>query len=149
MAIYLLQHGKALSKEQDPARPLSEEGRAQTTRIAEVAAVYQVPVARIEHSGKLRAEQTGEIVAAHTKPADGVGSRDGIAPKEDVTALDLDPRSNLMLVGHLPFMERLIGWLTVGDPEQRPFKMQRGGIVCLDRDGRGWHIKWALMPEVG
>ena len=147
--IYLAQHGRALTKEQDPARPLSEEGRAQTTRIAEVAAAYRVPVSRIEQSGKLRAQQTAEIMAEHLKPPGGVAARAGMTPKGDVTVLDLDSASELMLVGHLPFMERLIGWLTVGDPEQRPFKLQGGGIVCLDRDERGWHVKWALMPEVG
>ena len=148
MAVYLVQHGKASPKEQDPSRPLSEEGRAQTTRIAEVAAVYHVPVARIEHSGKLRAQQTAAIMVEHLKPSDGVGVCVGLAAMDEVAALDLQSASNVMLVGHLPFMERLIGHLTVGDAQQRPFKMQGGGIVCLDRDERGWHIKWALMPEV-
>ena len=150
MATYLVQHGKALSKAQDPTRPLSDEGRAQTRRIAEVAAGYGVRVARIEHSGKLRAEQTATIIAEQLRPPGGVGQRDGLAPNDDVVpvAAAADPGSDLMLVGHLPFMERLVGQLVVQDADRRPFKFQGGGIVCLDRDERGWHIRWTLMPEI-
>jgi phosphohistidine phosphatase len=151
MAIYLVQHGAALSKEQDPERGLSEEGKADTARIAEVAAGYGVRVGRIEHSGKKRAQQTAEIIAQHLKPASGVQSREGLAPMDDVApvAAALDPASDLMLVGHLPFMERLAGQLIVGDPERRVFKVQGGGILCLDRDERGWHVRWGLMPRIG
>jgi phosphohistidine phosphatase len=151
MALYLVQHGQALSKEHDPERGLSEEGRAETERIAQVAAQYRVHVSRIEHSGKTRARQTAEILAAHLSPAEGPDPREGIAPLDDVTAVaaQLDPTSDLMLVGHLPFLERLVGVLIAKVPELRVFKMQGGGILCLDRDDRGWHIKWALMPRVG
>jgi phosphohistidine phosphatase len=150
MAIYLVQHGKALAKAVDPERGLSDEGRGDTTRIAEVAAGYGVAVSRIEHSGKKRARQTAEILAEHLSPAGGVTQREGIAPMDDVApvAAELDPASNLMLVGHLPFMERLAGQLIAGDPELRVFKVQGGGILCLDRDDRGWHVRWALMPHV-
>ncbi len=40
MALYLVQHGKSLSKDQDPQKGLSEEGAVETRRIAEVAANY-------------------------------------------------------------------------------------------------------------
>jgi phosphohistidine phosphatase len=113
MAIYLVQHGEALPKEQDPERSLSETGRAETRRIAEVAAGYNVRVNKIEHSGKKRAQQTAEIVGELLKPEQGVTQRDGLAPKDDVQAItgSLVAGSNLMLVGHLPFVERLVGQL--------------------------------------
>lgn len=145
MAIYLARHGEA---EHDA---LTVQGRAEVTRIAEVAAGYQVPVQRIEHSLKHRARQTAEIMAAHLSPAGGTGERAGIAPLDDVApvAAALDPASDLLLVGHLPFMERLIGALIAGDAGLRVFKVQAGGLICLDRDEAGWHIRWALMPRVG
>ncbi len=40
MAIYLVQHGKSLSKDIDPEKGLSEEGISEVQRIAEVAAGY-------------------------------------------------------------------------------------------------------------
>lgn len=151
MAIYLVQHGEALPKEQDPQRGLTETGRSETRRIAEVAAGYSVRVARIEHSGKRRALQTAEIIAALLHPEQGLDERQGLAPKDDVrpVAASLEPASNLMLVGHLPFMERLLGQLVVADPERRLFKFQGGGIICLDRGEAGWQICWALMPRIG
>lgn len=145
MAIYLARHGEA---EHDA---LTEQGRAEVTRIAEVAAGYKVRVQRIEHSHKHRALQTAEIMAAHLRPAGGTGERGGIAPLDDVApvASALDPASDLMLVGHLPFMERLIGALIAADAGLRVFKVQAGGLICIDRDEAGWHICWALMPRVG
>ena len=56
-----------------------------------------------------------------------------------------------MLVGHLPFMERMTSYLIIGSTEPPLFKFQNGGIVCLDRlpeTGR-WVIKWTLMPNIG
>lgn len=151
MAIYLVQHGEALPEAQDPERGLSELGRAETRRIGEVAAGYHVRVAKIEHSGKKRARQTAEIFAELLRPRRGVGERGGLAPKDDVlpVAAALEPASDLMLVGHLPFMQRLLGQLVVGDPGRRLFQFQGGGIVCLDRDEMGWFIRWTLMPRIG
>jgi phosphohistidine phosphatase len=151
MAVYLVQHGEALPEAQDPERSLSETGHSETRRIAEVAASYRVQVARIEHSGKKRAQQTAQILADALHPAGGVGERQGLSPKDDVrpVATSLDASSNVMLVGHLPFMERLVGQVVVGDPDRRLFKFQGGGIVCLDRDEAGWYIRWTLSPRIG
>ena len=66
-------------------------------------------------------------------------------------AAALDPGSNLMLVGHLPFMERLTAFLITGSFEKPVFKFQNSGIVCLDKDPatESWVIKWTLMPHIG
>ena len=54
MALYLAQHGKSLSKDVDPDQGLSDEGKADVRRIADVASGYGVTVSRIAHSGKKR-----------------------------------------------------------------------------------------------
>lgn len=153
MALYLVQHGKNLSKDVDPDKGLSDEGIADVKRIADVAKGYGVQVNAIAHSGKKRAQQTADLFAEALSPSGGVGSREGLGATDDVTAAaqQLKAGENLMLVGHLPFMEKLTGYLTAGDPETRVFKFQNGGIVCLDADpdGDGWVVKWALMPDIG
>jgi phosphohistidine phosphatase len=66
-------------------------------------------------------------------------------------AASLVSGDELMLVGHLPFMERLTSLLTTGSPEHRVFKFQNSGIVCLDQEpgSPAWFIKWTLMPTIG
>lgn len=153
MALYLVQHGACFPKERDPQRGLTPEGRADVERIASVAAGYGVRPARILHSGKHRAQQTAELIAAHLAPPCGVDARSGIDPLDDVEAVarDVDPLAGVMLVGHLPFIERLAALLVTGDAERPAFRFQNGGIVCLDLhpDTGTWVIHWALMPHVG
>lgn len=153
MALYIVQHGKSLSKDIDPEKGLSDEGRAEVEHIAEVAKTYGVRVAQIKHSGKKRAQQTAEIFASAFTPELGVKTIDGINPMDDVSTFSdgIDFGADIMLVGHLPFMERLISYLIAGSIERPVFKLQNGGILCLDRDQNSGSpvIKWALMPKIG
>ncbi len=152
MSIYLVQHGKNRSKDVDPDKGLSDEGRNEVERIATVAKGYGVPVGGIIHSGKTRARQTAEIFAQALAPAEGTSAADGMGPLDDVEAFaeGLDPASNRMYVGHLPFMEKLAALMVTGGSERPVFKFQNGGIVCLDREPEAdtWVIRWALMPKI-
>ena len=58
MAIYLVQHGHCLSKQEDPEKGLSAQGVTDVKSIARVAAGYGIEVNLILHSGKKRALQT-------------------------------------------------------------------------------------------
>ena len=152
MALYLVQHGKSLPKEQDPDQGLSKEGIAETERIANLAKDYGISVSQIRHSVKTRARQTAEIFAHALKPENGIQEVSGIKPMDDVTAVaaDIDPTGNIMLVGHLPFMERLTAFLVTGSIDRPVFKFQNSGIVCLDKDPatQAWVILWSLMPVI-
>lgn len=154
MPLYLVQHGKCLPREVDPDRPLSPEGKGEVRRIAGVAGGYGVNVSRILHSGKMRARETAEILAGILRPEDGMGETSGLDPLDDPAdwAAAADPAGRLMLVGHLPFMERLAALMVTGSPARPVFRFQNGGIVCLDiypGTARDWVIQWALMPHVG
>ncbi len=153
MALFLVQHGKSLSKDVDPDQGLSEEGVAETKRIAEVAKGYNVNVKGIRHSVKTRARTTAEIFAAALNPAEGIQEITGIKPMDDVVAIteSIDSQANTMLVGHLPFMERITSFPITGSIENPVFKFQNSGIVCLDQDPetKSWFIKWTLMPNIG
>lgn len=151
MAVYLVQHGQSLPKEKDPAKGLSETGRKETMKIADVALMYQVPVSKIVHSGKARAEQTARIFRDILKVAAPLEKTDGIGPLDDLNDLEsrIDPASDMMIVGHLPYMERLVSFLTAGNPDRRVIRFQNSGIVCLDCDEKGWFIKWTLNPHIG
>ncbi len=153
MAFFLVQHGKSLPKDIDPEKGLSDEGIADVKRIVEVAKAYNVHVSSIKHSGKKRARQTAEFFAADLEPEGGVGEISGISPLDDVAsfAASINSQEELMLVGHLPFMERLTSYMITGSSEKPVLKFQNGGIVCLDKDpgSNSWVIKWTLMPHIG
>jgi len=153
MALFLVQHGKSLPKDKDPKKGLSESGIQETERIAQVAKGYGVHVSGIAHSGKTRARQTADILGSFLNPEGGLEAISGLNPLDDVTAVAdvLDSTEDRMLVGHLPFMERLTAYLITGSVERPVFKFQNSGIVCLDNapDTESWVIKWALMPHIG
>jgi phosphohistidine phosphatase len=151
MAVYLVQHGKSLPKEKDPAKGLSDTGRQETLKIAEVAKMYQVTASKIVHSGKTRADQTAQIFREILEVDAPLEKLDGIGPIDDVTDLGnrIDPESSMMVVGHLPYMERLVSFLTAGNPDLHVIRFQNSGIVCLDLDENGWYIKWTLNPNIG
>ena len=69
---------------------------------------------------------------------------------DDVKGLGgrLDPDASHMIVGHLPYMEKLVSYLTSGREAPKVLKFQNSGIVCLDRDESGWFIRWTLNPNI-
>ena len=150
MAIYLAQHGKAASKDVDPQRGLTPDGVAETDRVASLLARSNLILDVIWHSGKTRASQTADIFAAALNPTDGVTSRDGMDPVDEVASLadSLPTDRHELYVGHLPFMERMVSYLITGTADGRVVKFQYSGVVRLDWDseGRRWVIGWTLFP---
>jgi phosphohistidine phosphatase len=118
MALYLVQHGKSFSKKADPEQGLSDEGIAEVMRIAEVAEGYRVRVGSIRHSPKVRAVQTAEILQQALHPLGVMEVMEGLKPLDDVTcvASEIINKDDVMLVGHLPFMERLVSYLIIPCP---------------------------------
>ena len=151
MSIYFSQHGKSASKDVDPQRGLTLDGAAEVTRVAGMLSEAGVAVDVIWHSGKARASQTAEIFAASLNPDAGVKSRDAIGPLDDVESLagNLPKDRNEMIVGHLPFMERIVSYLVAGDPDGRVIVFQNGGVVRLDWDAEGqrWVIGSTVFPD--
>ncbi|MFQ5789328.1 MAG: phosphohistidine phosphatase SixA [Acidobacteriota bacterium] len=150
MELYLVQHGEAMTKDQNPERPLTEQGMATARRVAALASRLGVQVAEIRHSEKLRAVQTAQVfeqaLGAPCKQAPGLTPNDDINPVRREVA---SRPGNLMLVGHLPFLSRLAGALLAQDESLPVVGFQMAGLVRVDRreDGR-WSLRWLLPPEV-
>lgn len=152
MKMYFVQHAQAKAEEEDPDRPLTETGRKDIRKSAELAANLGVAVEKILHSGKLRAKQTAEILGGILKPEKGVVQHSGLGPVDDVqpVAEELDTSTqSMMLVGHLPFLEKLTGLLVAGDRELPVVAFQNAAVVCLQKGGIRWQISWILTPEMG
>jgi phosphohistidine phosphatase len=152
MHLYLVQHGAAKSEAEDPHRGLTDEGRRDVERIAHSLAPLRLGLDRIEHSEKLRARQTAEILAARLRPAEGTHGIAGLAPHDDVepVCVRLQQESkNLMLVGHLPHLSHLASRLLGLDRNHAVVRFQMTGVVRLDRDEAGqWEVRWVFPPEL-
>jgi phosphohistidine phosphatase len=152
MQLYLMQHGAAKSEAEDPQRRLTDAGAKTVERVAEYVASVPLHVDRIEHSGKERARQTAEIVAAHLHPSEGTRRVAGLAPNDDVGPMHerlQNEASSLMIVGHLPYLSRLLSVLLGVQPERTLVSFQMGGVVRMERDtNREWRLRWILVPEL-
>ena len=82
MFLYLVQHADAKREEEDPARPISEKGLEDITRVASYVSLLNIPVSEIFHSTKLRAKQTA---GSYPKPetCEGMSETDGLSPLDD------------------------------------------------------------------
>lgn len=150
MKLYLVQHGHAVPEEENPERPLSEKGRTDVARMAEFLGAWGVRVAKIVHSGKTRARQTAEILAPELGASDkvemaaGLNPGDPVAPRADRVA---EWSEDCMLVGHQPFMGRLVALLVAGRDDPEIVRYQPGSVVCVERSPEGiWAITSMVRP---
>lgn len=152
MKLYLVQHGDAVPKETDPERPLSDQGRQDVQSLAAVLKRAGIAVQRLLHSGKHRAEQTAHILAAAVLEQGAAQAVPGIAPGDDATVFAQTVNGwdrDTLVVGHLPFLARLVALLLCGDPGRELVCYRPGSVVCLERSASGgWCVNWMLRPEL-
>lgn len=154
MHIYLVQHGAAVPKDEDPERPLSDSGSNDIKRMASFLARSRVSATRVIHSGKLRALETALLLAKVLGTGNLVEEvASGLAPNnstdEVFEAID-GWTEDTIVVGHLPFMSKLVSRLVTGNENETVMHFKPGSIACLERgeNGSGWTVNWHLRPEL-
>lgn len=152
MKLYLVQHGEACAKEVNPHRPLTEQGKDDCEQLAKFLNRAGIKVERVIHSGKLRAVQTAECLANAIAPDVELESSGLINPDDNPKAFDWQSESwdrDTLIVGHLPFMTKLVSHLVIEDEANSITAYRPGSIVCLEHasDGR-WQINWMIRPEL-
>jgi phosphohistidine phosphatase len=152
MRLYLMQHGKPVIEEVNPARPLSDQGRGDVKKIAEFLKRVGVNVPVIFHSGKTRAKETAEIVAATLGQHIKVEERPGVSPLDNVRRIADEihtSRGDIFIAGHLPHLAKLTAFLVTANEMIPVARFQQGGVACLERDDAGkWMIAWMVVPDV-
>jgi phosphohistidine phosphatase len=152
MRLYLVQHGAALGKEIDPQRPLSDTGREEVQALAGVLRDAGVRVERVWHSGKTRAEQTAQLLAKAVLTRGKIEKVGGIGPEDDVAGFVSDAdvwEHDTLVVGHLPFLSRLVARLVAGDTEREIVAFLPGSLICLERrEVDRWIVLWMLRPDM-
>jgi len=151
MKVYLMQHGKPVTKEVDPDRPLSEQGRKDIEMMAKFLTRRRVDIQRIFHSGKTRARQSAETLMRGLELEIAPLEITGLSPMDPVKGTaDMINNSemNVMLVGHLPHLSKLSSLLVCGSETASIVNFQQGGLLCLEGSGNEWSIAWMLIPEI-
>ena len=137
MDLWLVRHGEAVPENVDPSRPLSAEGFRSISEVASVLACRMGNLELAAASGKRRARQTAEIMAAAAGyPSDRVAETatlsPGAAPEAFLEFLEEHKdKGNILCAGHLPSIAIIASFLlSAGDPVRLVFNP---GTVCRIR----------------
>lgn len=156
MFVYLVRHGHAVEGAVDSARPLSPHGRHEVQSVAgclaaRAALAVPLPIRQVWHSGKLRAAQTAEILAAKLAPQSQIEQQPGLTPNDhphlmaDKLNTTRDSAQAVILVGHLPHLPRLAGLLLYGQPDAACVRFRSASVAAIYWDQPdGWCLDWLL-----
>jgi len=157
LEIYLVQHGESKSNDEDPARPLTDDGRRTVENVGTHLARLGIAFDRVFHSGKLRAQQTAEILAGSLKISEKLEARKGLDPLDPVepTMRWLSEQAqrglrSVAIIGHLPFLDKLASLMVTGNENSGVIAFQYAGVVRLvpKREAEGYRVRWVLAPEL-
>jgi phosphohistidine phosphatase len=152
MKLYLVQHAKAASKDVDPERSLTKEGRRDIQKVAAFIKTLNPAVDYLWHSRKKRAIQTAEILSDVITINKEKTEREGLAPNDDVAAIKdelIASQQDIMIVSHMPFVSKLASLLLTGQEFANTLAFKQGGIVALSSsESNLWQIEWMVIPEL-
>ncbi|MBW7997018.1 MAG: phosphohistidine phosphatase SixA [Candidatus Glassbacteria bacterium] len=150
MKVYLVRHGRAVSPQADAAKPLSDEGRSEIEHVARTLKNMNISVSAVYHSGKLRAEESAMILAAALE-AGSAKQTSGLAPNdepEESLGLIEASEGDIMLVAHLPLLDRLLRVLVNPEKDEGLPEFGAGTMVAVEQVGDSWQIFRALGPHM-
>lgn len=153
MKVLLVRHGEAMSGDVDPERALSSRGQRQVEQVSAFLDDANVDFDRIMHSGMTRARQTADQLGRYLLPGIKTEAVVGLKPNDSVKHFAeqvLEWTQNTIIVGHLPFLAKLVAQLISGGKAQHPFvRFNPATAICLERDEQGsWNIIWMIPSEL-
>jgi phosphohistidine phosphatase len=153
MRIYLVQHAKAKSDEQDPSRQLNEEGIEEIKKVSDFLKHLKIKVDRIFHSEKLRAKQTALILNEGLISRHEPSKMKGLNPNDDPAVINnfiISKTDDLMFVGHLPFMNKLLNLMTTGTVKTDVMSFVQGAVACLEKnvETNRFQLLYIIRPDI-
>ena len=155
MELYLLRHGDAEDKkagERDEDRALTESGREQIRKAAELLKKGKVEAGLILTSPLLRARQTAEIVSKILNYDDEVKELNalivGSSPEKLLGELSKYSKvENVVVVGHQPHLAHCIAYLTGEDEGKLTIEKGACCLVSLPSIGKAkGELRWIKRP---
>ena len=144
MKLYLVRHGDAVGEMVDRQRPLSQEGEKDVQTVAEYLKGRGIKLNLFWHSSKKRAQQTAQIVRHVINPQGQLSVKEYLLPDDFPQTLlkELEKmKEDVMVVGHLPFIPRLIAQL-IQDSSQAHTGFPTGAVAILEKQSSD---KWRLL----
>lgn len=144
MNLYLLRHGIAVDPSvpdftDDAKRPLTSKGKRRLRQITDAMSALKISFDVIISSPYVRAKQTAEIIAKSFKREKQLKFSDELTPGgnpksliQQLNALRPKPK-NILLVGHEPYLGKLIALLTAGNTNME-IDMRKGSLCLLETE---------------
>ncbi len=148
MRLYIVRHGDYLTVDKDPQKKLSQRGIDESKKIAQVLAKQKISPLAIWHSDKTRAQQTAQIISESIGVNNLIARKD-LAPAEPVNKFPqeiLKENRDLMIVGHIPFIQKLTGLLLANSTNSDIIRFYKSSVACLEYD-KYWKILWIANPD--
>jgi phosphohistidine phosphatase len=145
MNLYLLRHGIAVDPSsprfaKDSERPLTQKGKRRLQQQVAVAmGALKISFDVILSSPYVRAKQTAEIIAKSLKRQKKLKFSDELTPGGNPKLLiqqlnELRPKpKNILLVGHEPYLSKLIALLTAGNTSME-IDLKKGSLCKLETE---------------
>ncbi len=155
MEIYLVRHGSAYEKGEDPERHLNKDGIDQCHLTGRALKKLDIQFDLIVSSPKARARQTAEIIAEEVGYlTEEIKITEALVPtalpKEAITYLnDFADVKRVMLAGHLPLLGYLTSELLIRK-SQISFYFEPGAVCHVYAEqlhAFAGHFRWFLTPE--
>ncbi len=164
MNLFILRHGLAaelgddgLPKDlKDADRPLTPKGKQRLWRTTEAMQAMEIKFDMVISSPLLRAMQTAQIVTEAMALRKRLILTDNLAPNGSPKLLieqinQLDSRvKNILLVGHEPYLSKLIALLCLGNTTAS-LDLKKGGLAKMElkklRGARCATLAWLLTPK--
>ncbi|MCG8568565.1 MAG: phosphohistidine phosphatase SixA [Spirochaetes bacterium] len=151
MHLFLIQHGKAKSKGEDPLRGITDQGREETQRMTVFLEKLNPEIQKIWHSSKKRSLETAKIFKEKLSKSVKMSEYSHLNPNDSIENIVKEingTKDSVMIVGHLPFMDKLASYLLSADEDQNIVQFKNSGIVCLEKNNDHWRLLWAVVPDI-
>jgi phosphohistidine phosphatase len=160
MNLFFLRHGKAearsLKWRPDSKRPLTKDGEKRTAEVARGAEALGLSFDLILTSPYARALRTAEILAevyGEKKLFETKNLASEAQPRNIIDEINENFSSieQIVLVGHEPFMTRLIGTLIASENSSVAIDLKKAGLCKLSIEklsyGKCACLNWLLTPR--
>ena len=152
MRLYLVRHGEAVVSDNGGDVALSEWGKFEVEKSGTEIADRIDNLDIIFHSNKLRAHQTAKIIQTKLKfdATVPMNEMEGLKPNdsaEEIAEWAGQVQNDIMLVGHLPFINKLAGILLKESEKNYSLSFGTASVASFERGKSGdWMLLWFFNP---